>query len=115
VKEKYRGRRLIAVFEPRSNSSRRNIFQEQYASSFESADMIMVPEPPMTEKIPPKERFSSEQLAADLEKRRLTAFSFPNADTLLKALVNETRSGDVVLIMSNGGFDDIHNRLLESI
>jgi UDP-N-acetylmuramate: L-alanyl-gamma-D-glutamyl-meso-diaminopimelate ligase len=115
VKEKYKGRRLIAVFEPRSNSSRRNIFQEQYASSFENADMIMVPEPPMTEKIPPKERFSSKRLAADLEKRDLTAFSFPNTDTLLKALVKETRSGDVVLIMSNGGFDDIHNRLLKSI
>ena len=115
VKEKYKGRRLIAVFEPRSNSSRRNIFQEQYASSFESADMIMVPEPPMTEKIPPEERFSSKRLAKDLEKRDLTAFSFPNADTLLKALVRETRSGDVVLIMSNGGFYDIHHRLLESI
>ena len=115
VKEKYKGRRLIAVFEPRSNSSRRNIFQEQYASSFENADLIMVPEPPMTEKIPPKERFSSKRLAKDLEKRDLTAFSFPNADTLLQALVKETRSGDVVLIMSNGGFDDIHNRLLESI
>ena len=115
VKEKYKGRRLIAVFEPRSNSSRRNIFQEQYASSFENADMIMVPEPPMTEKIPSKERFSSKRLARDLEKKDLTAFSFPNTDTLLKALVKKIRSGDVVLIMSNGGFDDIHNRLLESI
>jgi UDP-N-acetylmuramate: L-alanyl-gamma-D-glutamyl-meso-diaminopimelate ligase len=115
VKEKYKGRRLIAVFEPRSNSSRRNIFQEQYASSFESADMIMVPEPPMTEKIPPGERFSSKRLVKDLEKRDLTAFSFPNTDTLLKALVKETRSGDVVLIMSNGGFDDIHHGLLARI
>ncbi len=115
VKEKYKSRRLIAVFEPRSNSSRRNIFQEQYAASFENADMIMVREPPMTEKIPITERFSSERLAKDLEKRDLTAFSFPDTDTLLKALVKEIRSGDVVLIMSNGGFDDIHNRLLKSI
>ncbi|MCD6296139.1 MAG: UDP-N-acetylmuramate:L-alanyl-gamma-D-glutamyl-meso-diaminopimelate ligase, partial [Deltaproteobacteria bacterium] len=115
VKEKYKGRRLIAVFEPRSNSSRRNIFQEQYAASFDSADLIMVPEPPMTEKIPPKERFSSKRLEEDLEKRSLTAFSFPDTDPLLEALVRETRSGDVVLIMSNGGFDNIHNRLLESI
>ena len=115
VKEKYKGRRLIAVFEPRSNSSRRNIFQEQYASSFDSADLIMVPEPPMTEKIPPRERFSSKRLAEDLEKRDLAALSFPNTDPLIEALVRETRSGDVVLIMSNGGFDNIHNRLLEHL
>ncbi|MBW1704681.1 MAG: UDP-N-acetylmuramate:L-alanyl-gamma-D-glutamyl-meso-diaminopimelate ligase [Deltaproteobacteria bacterium] len=115
VKEKYKGRRLIAVFEPRSNSSRRNIFQEQYAASFDSADLIMVPEPPMTEKIPMGERFSSKRLEEDLEKRDLAAFSFPNTDPLIEALVKETRPGDVVLIMSNGGFDNIHHRLLERL
>ena len=115
VKAKFKGRRLIAVFEPRSNSSRRNIFQEQYAASFDSADLIMVPEPPMTEKIPMGERFSSKRLEEDLEKRDLAAFSFPNTDPLIEALVKETRPGDVVLIMSNGGFDNLHHRLLERL
>ena len=115
VREKYRGRRLIAVFEPRSNSSRRNIFQESYASSFEGADIVMIPEPTMMEKILPEERFSSKRLAKDLEKKGQTAFSFQNTDRLLDAMVSESRPGDVFLIMSNGGFDNIHRRLLERL
>jgi len=58
VKEKYSQRRLVAAFEPRSNSSRRNVFQEQYASSFDRADLVMIPEPPTKGKIPVEQRFS---------------------------------------------------------
>ncbi|MBW1828987.1 MAG: UDP-N-acetylmuramate:L-alanyl-gamma-D-glutamyl-meso-diaminopimelate ligase [Deltaproteobacteria bacterium] len=115
VKEKYKGRRLIAVFEPRSNSSRRNIFQNQYVSSFEAADLIMIPEPPMMEKIPPEERFSSKRLTEDLEKKGKPAFYFSDTNELLEAMVSESRTNDIFLIMSNGGFDDIHRRLLERL
>jgi len=115
VREKFKGRRLIAVFEPRSNSSRRNIFQKQYASSFGAADLVMIPDPPMMEKIPREERFSSKRLAEDLEKNGLKTFYFPNTDQLLEAMVKESRTGDIFLIMSNGGFDNIHRRLLDSL
>ena len=115
MREKFKGRRLIAVFEPRSNSSRRNIFQKQYASSFGAADLVMIPEPPMMEKIPQEERFSSKRLAEDLEKNGLKTFYFPNTDQLLEAMVKESRTGDIFLIMSNGGFDNIHERLLKSL
>ena len=115
VKEKYRGRRLVAVFEPRSNSSRRNIFQEIYASSFEGADIVMIPEPTMMEKIIPEERFSSARLARDLEKKGKIAFSFQDTEQLLDAMVSESRPGDVFLIMSNGGFDNVHRRLLDRL
>ena len=115
VKEKYRLRRLITVFEPRSNSSRRNIFQDRYASSFDAGDLIMIPEPPLMENIPVDERFSSRQLVSDLSKRGLGASYFENTELLLEALVREARPGDVILIMSNGGFDNLHQRLLENI
>ncbi len=115
VREKYRQRRLITVFEPRSNSSRRNIFQDQYALSFDAGSLIMIPEPPLMEKIPVEERFSSRQLVSDLSKRGLAASYFENTELLLKALVTEARSGDVILIMSNGGFDNLHQRLLEAL
>lgn len=115
VREKYRQRRLITVFEPRSNSSRRNIFQDQYALSFDVGDLIMIPEPPLMENIPVEERFSSRQLVSDLSKRGLEASYFENTELLLKALVTEARSGDVILIMSNGGFDNLHQRLLEAL
>ena len=115
VREKYRQRRLITVFEPRSNSSRRNIFQDRYAGSFDAGDLIMIPQPPLMENIPVHERFSSRQLVADLSRRGLEAFYFENTELLLEALVRKARSGDVILIMSNGGFDNLHKRLLEAI
>jgi len=113
VKEKYRKRRLIAVFEPRSNSSRRNIFQTRYASSFDNADLIMVPEPPLMEKIPPAERFSSQRLVKDVKKRGVNGYYFSNTDQLLGALVEKVRASDVILIMSNGAFDNLPRRLLK--
>jgi UDP-N-acetylmuramate: L-alanyl-gamma-D-glutamyl-meso-diaminopimelate ligase len=115
VKERYMGRRLIAVFEPRSNSSRRNIFQERYGLSFDRADLIFIPEPPMMEKIPAAERFSSQKLVNALKKRGLKAFYCPDSDILLNELMEQVRKGDVVLIMSNGSFDNLHDRLLEML
>ena len=69
VKGRYPHRRLVVVFEPRSNSSRRNIFQAQYAESFEAGDLMMIREPPMTEKIPVGDRFSSQRLVSDLQAK----------------------------------------------
>ena len=69
----------------------------------------------MTDKIPLDERFSSEQLARELKKKGLTAFAFPDTDKLLDALASEAKKDDIILIMSNGGFDNIHQRLLEKL
>ena len=112
VKPFYPSGRLIAVFEPRTNSSRRNIFQDDYANAFEAADLVCVRQPPLLEKIPPSERFSSEKLVADLERRGKIARFFPDTDTIITFVVDQVQSGDLVLIMSNGGFDNIHERLL---
>jgi len=115
VREKYRDRRLIAVFEPRSNSSRRNVFQHQYLTAFDDADLVMIPEPPMMEKIPPNERFSSSGLAEGLRKRGLKSVYFPTTDLLLEQILNESRKGDLILFMSNGSFDLLPERLLHAI
>jgi len=115
VKERYRERRLIAVFEPRSNSSRRNVFQKAYAASFGGADLVMVPEPILTEKIPPEQRFSSAKLAQDLKAQGIKAFCFPNTGRLLDDLVARIRPGDVVLFMSNGAFDNLPEKLLAEL
>ncbi len=115
VKERYTGRRLIAVFEPRSNSSRRNVFQERYGLSFDRADLIFIPEPPMMEKIPAGERFSSQELVNSLKRRGLKAFYCPDHDNLLKEIMRQVHRDDVILIMSNGSFDNLHDRLLEML
>jgi len=115
VREKHEGRRIVAVFEPRSNSSRRNVFQNQYAESFDSADMVFIVEPPLMERIPPEDRFSSSTLVKDLLRRGLNASYAPNTDALLKEILDRVRPGDVVLAMSNGAFDHIHERLLNGL
>ncbi|HJX35009.1 MAG TPA: UDP-N-acetylmuramate:L-alanyl-gamma-D-glutamyl-meso-diaminopimelate ligase [Desulfatiglandales bacterium] len=115
VKDRYKGRRLIAVFEPRSNSSRRNVFQKRYGLSFDKADLIFIPEPPMMEKIPVGERFSSMELVSSLNRRDLKAFYCPDHDNLLGEILKRVHRDDVILIMSNGPFDNIHDRLLERL
>jgi UDP-N-acetylmuramate: L-alanyl-gamma-D-glutamyl-meso-diaminopimelate ligase len=104
--------RVVAVFEPRTNSSMRNVFQNSYAQSFDAADLICIRQPPLLDKIPPDRRFSSEKLVADLTDRGKQAHFFPDTDAIIEYLRKEARRGDLLLVMSNGGFDNIHERLL---
>ncbi|KPK26003.1 MAG: Mur ligase [Nitrospira bacterium SG8_3] len=111
----YPNKRLVAVFEPRTNSSRRKVFQDRYPDSFDMADLVCIRKPPMLEKIPVEERFSSSQLAQDLAARGKEAYDFPDTDAIIDHLAAIARADDVILIMSNGGFDNIHERLLERL
>jgi UDP-N-acetylmuramate: L-alanyl-gamma-D-glutamyl-meso-diaminopimelate ligase len=115
VKAFYENRRVIAVFEPRTNSSRRNVFQSVYPSAFHKADMVCIRQALLLEKIPADERFSSEQLVADLKGQGQKAFFFLDTDAIIGYLVQHARPNDVLLIMSNGGFDNIHQRLLDAL
>ncbi len=115
VRPFYPDGRLLAVFEPRTNTSMRNVFQDTYAGSFDAADLICIRQPPLLSKVPENIRFSSEKLVADLKQRGKNAFYFPDTDAIVSWLVQETRPGDLVLIMSNGGFDNIHERLLKRL
>ena len=115
VKGKYSDRRLVAVFEPRSNSSRRGIFQERYGMAFDRADLVFIPEPPMMDKVPAGDRFSSTGLVEELKARSINAFYGETTEKLLEKLLANILPGDVVLIMSNGSFDNIHERLLKKI
>ena len=107
--------RLVAVFEPRTNTSKQNIFQEQYAGAFAHADLVFLREPPGVEDLEEDRRFSSKRLAKDLAGRGITATAYPGTDTLLDALAAELKPGDLALVMSNGGFDNLHQRLLERL
>lgn len=113
VKPYYPDGRIIAVFEPRTNTSMRGIFQETYADAFDQADIVCIPEPGMLFKIPEKERFSSKKLVADICKKGIQAYYFTSTQEIIDYLVIESVENDLILIMSNGGFDNIHQRLLE--
>ena len=115
IKAQYAGQRLMTVFEPRTNTSRRKVFQKDYVAAFEGADRILIREAPGLEKIPEEERFSSAQLVDDLKTSGLKADYSPDTDEIVQILNKELREGDVVLIMSNGGFDNIHERVLKML
>ena len=107
--------RLVAVFEPRTNTSKTKRFQAEYAEAFDGASLVFLREPPGVDDLPPEERFSSAQLARDLTSKGISAWAHPDADALLKALLEALRPGDLCLIMSNGGFEGLHGRLLSSL
>jgi UDP-N-acetylmuramate: L-alanyl-gamma-D-glutamyl-meso-diaminopimelate ligase len=115
VKSVHAKGRLIAVFEPRTNTSMRSIFQNEYPQSFEMADLVCIRQPPLLKKIPPGQRFSSRQLVSDLKSSGKDAHYFPDTDAIIAFLSTTARPHDLILIMSNGGFDNIHQRLLESL
>jgi UDP-N-acetylmuramate: L-alanyl-gamma-D-glutamyl-meso-diaminopimelate ligase len=115
VKPFYQKGRVIAVFEPRTNSSMRNIFQHIYPAAFDNADLVCVCRPSKIEKIPLSERFSARQLAEDINKRGGKAFYFDNADAIVDFLKLKAAKEDLILIMSNGGFDNIHQKLFDAL
>jgi UDP-N-acetylmuramate: L-alanyl-gamma-D-glutamyl-meso-diaminopimelate ligase len=93
----------------------RSIFQQDYPLAFDAADVVCIRRPPLLEKIPVDDRFSSEQLVADLKHRGKDARYFADTQAIIDYLCETALPGDMVLIMSNGGFDNIHERLLESL
>jgi UDP-N-acetylmuramate: L-alanyl-gamma-D-glutamyl-meso-diaminopimelate ligase len=114
ARRRYPQSTLVAVFEPRTNTSRRSFFQERYVESFEGADKVVLVPPFDPAKIPEEERFDSARLATALKGRGLDAVLCKNADAVVDLLAGKLQDGDVVLVMSNGAFDDIHRKLLEA-
>lgn len=115
VRPFYPAGRVIAVFEPRTNSSMRRVFQDVYPTVFDGADLVCIREPSLLNKIPEGERFSSRKLVSDLKKRGLDAHFFEDTEAIIDFVADRAVPGDLVLIMSNGGFDNIHERLLNAL
>jgi UDP-N-acetylmuramate: L-alanyl-gamma-D-glutamyl-meso-diaminopimelate ligase len=111
----YPNGRIIAVFEPRTNTSMRKVFQTAYAEAFDAADQVLIRVPSAFHKVPEAERICPETLVADLGRRSIDARLYPDTDAILEDLPRALRFGDLALIMSNGGFDNIHERLLRRI
>jgi len=110
----YPGRRVWAVFEPRSASSCRRIFQDDFAKAFGAADEVVFAAV-FRSSLPEKERLSAEQLVDDLSRQGRHARHIPEIDDIVSTIVRERRDGDVVVLMSNGGFGGIHGKLLQAL
>lgn len=117
IRARFAGRRLWAVFEPRSNTSRRAVFQEAYATALGGADCVALSAVFRKENDPlkPEEMLSTDRLIADLSARGIPAWTDAGPDEILARLRGEVREGDVVVCMSNGAFGGLPRRLLEAL
>jgi len=106
--------RIWAVFEPRSASSCRRVFQDDFARAFAPADEVLVA-PVFRSTLPESERLSVPRLVHDLAGRGQSAREADSIDDIIAAIVREHRAGDLVVIMSNGGFGGIHTKLLQAL
>jgi UDP-N-acetylmuramate: L-alanyl-gamma-D-glutamyl-meso-diaminopimelate ligase len=110
----YPERRVWAVFEPRSASSCRRVFQDAFAAAFGAADEVILAAV-FRSSLPEGERLDADRLVADLRAGGTRARYIPDNDEIVRAIVREHRPGDVVVLMSNGGFDGIHRKLLRAL
>lgn len=115
LRESYPGQRLIAVLEPRSNTLRRNIFQSALVDSLALADMVVLAGVFKSESIPEYERLDPSHVVRGLRERGIPAALYQDADVIVAALSPEVRSGDVLAILSNGGFGGIYHKLPRGI
>lgn len=114
-RQKYPQRRLWAVFEPRSNTSRRNVLQNELIEALKEADGSIVAAVANPEKVAAEERLDVATVALAVAAAGHPCFHEENTEAIIQRLKAETRSGDVIIIFSNGGFDGIHDRLLAAL
>jgi UDP-N-acetylmuramate: L-alanyl-gamma-D-glutamyl-meso-diaminopimelate ligase len=115
LRKRFPKRRLIAVYEPRSATSRRKTFQSEFADAFAYADEVIVGRLFDPSKIPAADRFDPERLALDLHQRGTKAAYTPDVEMIVKQLAESAAPGDVVCVLSSGSFDGLHDRLLDAI
>lgn len=115
IQDKYEGRKVFSVFEPRSATSRRRVFQKDYVDAFSIAHDVLLAEAFDQGKITEEDRFSSQELIDDLVKLKKPAKVFKGADAIVDDLGSRAKKGDVILIMSNGGFDGIYTKLMNRL
>jgi UDP-N-acetylmuramate: L-alanyl-gamma-D-glutamyl-meso-diaminopimelate ligase len=115
VKEAYPEGRVWAVFEPRSATSRRNVFQEIFPPSFAAADEVIIARPYSQDKIPPEERLDPERLVNDIQQSGGIGHYIPDVEDIIEHIAQNCRPKDVVLVMSSGGFSGIHKKLLDRL
>ncbi len=115
MRQRYPGRRLWAVFEPRSNTSRRKVLQDPLIEALSQADCSIVAAVANPQKVPAGQLLEVDAVAASVSARGRACFHEPSTEAIIDRLGREARPGDVVVIFSNGGFDGIHERLLDRL
>ncbi len=112
---KYPREKIRAIFEPRSNTTRRKVFQGELAASFADADAVVVAGVARLEQLAPEERLDPERLIRDLQAAGKDAAYLPDVDSIVAQVAKTAQGGDIVVVFSNGGFGGIHGKLLQQL
>ncbi len=112
---KYPKRRIVAVFEPRSATSRRKVFQESYGEAFQEADLTYISSPFDQTRISKEDQFSSEMLVSDLLAAGKKAFLMPTVEEGVAQVARQSQAGDLIAVLSNGGFGGFITKLLDEL
>ncbi len=115
IRTKYPRQRVWALFEPRSNTTRRNVFQRELAESLALADGVFISRVDRLNEVPAQERLDPEQIIAELQAQGRPARYAAGADEIVRELMPQLRPGDVVGVFSNGGFGGVHDKLLAGL
>jgi UDP-N-acetylmuramate: L-alanyl-gamma-D-glutamyl-meso-diaminopimelate ligase len=115
LRSKYPTEKVWAIFEPRTNTTRRNIFQAELADAFADANAVVVAQVARLELLKPEERLDPERLMQDLKAAGKEATYLPDADAIVNHVAKNAQAGEVVIVFSNGGFGGIHGKLLERL
>jgi UDP-N-acetylmuramate: L-alanyl-gamma-D-glutamyl-meso-diaminopimelate ligase len=115
LRARYPKRRLWALFEPRSNTTRRRVFQDAFAAAFAGADRVTFGAVHRRDQLPEAERLSVADLMAALAARGVTAESCEDPDAIAALVASQVTSGDVVILMSNGGFGGLAGKLIAAL
>lgn len=115
LRQRYDGRRLWALFEPRSNTSRRNVLQNELIDALAEADASVIAAVANPEKVAAEQRLDTAKVAASVTARGRPCWFEPSTEAIVNRLKVESRSGDVIVVFSNGGFDGVHDRILMSL
>jgi UDP-N-acetylmuramate: L-alanyl-gamma-D-glutamyl-meso-diaminopimelate ligase len=112
LRHRYPGHRLWAIFEPRSNTTRRAVFQQELPDALKLADGVFISQVAKIEQIPEDDRLNPEAVISAIAEAGRPAFYEENADAIVDRIVPMLQPKDVVTVFSNGGFDGIHEKLL---
>lgn len=112
---RFPGRRVVAVYEPRTQTSRRRVFQRQYVEAFDGADLVLCSRLFRAETVPEKDRFKPELWEQDMRRAGRKALYVPDLDSLENFLVENAKPGDLLVFMSSGDFEGLPTRVLRRL
>ncbi len=115
LRQQYEPKNLWVIFEPRSNTTRRNVFQKELATALAKADRAIISGVPDPEKVEEHDRLDPAKLIADVKEQGTEGWFYETVEEIVNHVSRQAEEGDVIAVLSNGGFENIHRRMLDQL